>query len=74
MPRYYFDVSDGSRTFEDDAGDDLADDLAARTHLRRLLVEQAAGLLRHEDTGQIIVKVRDISGSRFTVKLSVTEE
>jgi len=66
-------VTDG-QTFIDDDGDDLADDIAARTHLRRLLVEQAASLLRHRDAGEIIVKVRDISGPRFGVKLSVNEE
>jgi hypothetical protein len=74
MPRYYFDVTKGGQTFVDDQGDDLADDAAARKHVRRLLVEQAQSFMRREDGGEIIVKVRDGTVPRFVAKLSMSLE
>jgi ribosomal protein S17E len=74
MARYYFDIVENGRELVDDYGDELSSDDEAKRHVRQLLAEQAKSLLRNKGAGEIIVKVRDASGSRFHAKLSVSLE
>lgn len=59
MPMYYFDVDDGSGSYQDTEGTDLADDLAARREARGLLPNLARDLQPDRDSWVLTIIVRD---------------
>jgi hypothetical protein len=73
MPRYYFDLADGSRQFVDDEGEELQGDRQARDCARAVLAENLQRPLSDFGT-EMQVTVRDAEGPRFLAKLSVCVE
>jgi hypothetical protein len=75
MPRFFFDVHDGTELVEDSEGSVLDDGEAARREARRTLGEMARdGLMNTLLTEQISIVVRDESGTAlWSIALVVTE-
>jgi Domain of unknown function (DUF6894) len=70
MPRYYFDLTDGTKQFVDEDGEELRDDRQARDCARAVLTDNLARPLSDFGT-EMAVTVRDANGPAFVAKLSI---
>ncbi|MBD9529874.1 hypothetical protein [Paracoccus sp. PAR01] len=59
MPRYFFDIDDGLRLVEDDAGQDLPDRRAARNMALASLPPIARDVIPNGNRHRITVLIRD---------------
>lgn len=62
MPRFYFDIDDGYRFIEDDAGQDLRDRNAARETAIASLPPIAGDVMPNGNRHRVTVLVRDARG------------
>lgn len=75
MPRFYFDISDGSRESLDEEGTEFADLAAACDEAVAVLPAIAASEGRAQTDREIVAIVRDEGGAKlFRARLSVTRE
>lgn len=74
MPRYYFDISDGSGVHEDDVGLELADMDAAIAEARRALIDMTRESLLSADTTNLHIRIRDGADGPVSLAVSVTTE
>lgn len=70
MPRYYFDLTQGSSAFVDDEGEELDGDRQARECAGSVLIENLGKRLSDAGT-EMAVTVRDVDGPRFVATLYV---
>lgn len=70
MPRYYFDLHDRSGVLEDNVGEELENEAAARKEAIRAATAIARDTL--EDESSIFVDVRKGTDKLFTVVLAIT--
>lgn len=75
MPRYFFDLHDGSNFVKDDQGFDLADRDAVRERLARLMTKIARGITASSDRQDFFAIARDEHGQvLFRAHLSLDME
>jgi hypothetical protein len=75
MPRYRFDIHDGTRYTPDETGVELDGLNAVREEAARTLGQLAREILPDGDRREVVIEVRDESGQRVLVaKLSVSIE
>ena len=70
MPRYFFDIRDGTGVHTDDVGLDLADMNTAIVEARRALADMTRETLLGSDDTQLDILIRD--GADGPVKLAVS--
>jgi hypothetical protein len=62
MPRYYFDIDDGSTIIPDEFGTDLPDDYSASKEGARALAEITNDLIRRDPQPSMTLWIRNESG------------
>jgi hypothetical protein len=71
MPRYFFDIEDGTTSMRDAEGSDLADLRAAQREAAETLVEMGRDVFRTRDSGTLSAAIRD-DGDRILLTVSLT--
>jgi hypothetical protein len=75
MPRYFFDIEDGTIVMRDAEGSDLADLLAAQREAAETLVEMSRDVFRVRDHGRLSASIRDDTDRvLLTVSLTLSVE
>jgi len=66
MPRFYFDLIDGTGMHRDEVGLDLPDLDAATQEARRALVEMIGDAISDGDPNELRMRIRDAGGESLT--------
>lgn len=71
MPRYFFDIEDGTTSMRDAEGSELADLRTAQREAAETLVEMGRDVFRSLDHGRLSATIRDDAG-RVLLTLNLT--